>query len=303
MPNITAVGAAQPSWEWEAYFPAVYGVDDLPIDPYAPARHDIIYARGMKPESGNWWQELVHSTHGWAGGGTLSIQADLEQPAGFGRPLGRPALCLDSGAAGDAISTELNVAETVMMDLNEQGTLAAGAPSPSLGRVHWFGCQLQIREAGATPDRETGILMTPFRTVNRQAWITHAVGINNRGGWGFVGDGAGGWLAGSYGRTASPDIIQEWALPANNVTELNTFEFVTVARGQNRQAYTELWFNGARIMQETFASGTVLAPGAVVEEEARVMPVWRNEGDQGFFLTGGWVRMGRFLRDGTELTG
>ena len=303
MPNITAVGAAQPAYDMVFHFPDPNS-DELPL-PINWTTNDANYqaSRGQRYQAKNECGELYAAAHGFGGGGGTRIWSDLSNAGTEG--VGFPTFVMESQAAGGGVSVDLFGCRA-QGDYGNVAGLGAGASWPSFYRVHHLTLNLLFRDAGGLgpPTRDTGVLMMPVNADNEYGWPSNAVGNTNRGGYGFVGDGAGAWQAVSYDRGGVYSLFGSWALPAHNVEEWNTFDFVTVCGGPNRDAYVALYFNGAKVMQETFAAGGLEYPGRNnVQPNEHMMVPYPKAHDQGVLFIGPSVcRWGRFLPDGTELT-
>ena len=303
MPSITAVGAAQPVYDLVCYFP-----DPAPFElplPQAWTYNDANYlnAVGNRIQNKNEFAPFMMSGHGWAGGGTADMVGDIS--GGGTEASGMPLFRIASAGAGDAGSFDLNYCRA-QGDYGNVRPLGAGFSWPSFYRVHHLTLNVTYRDGGGgLPDRETGILMMPGNNDTDYGWPVNAPGGTNRGGYGFVGDGGSGeWILASYDRTGVWSLFNSWALPPHDVTEWNTFDIVTVCQGPNRDAYVAMHFNGAKIMQATFASGVLEYAGRnnLEPDENWIAPQIRANDQAEIFIGPSSCRWGRFLPDGTELT-
>lgn len=178
------------------------------------------------------------------------------------------------------------------------GPLGTGVSFPSHTRVMWVTVTMRLDNVVVNADNGTGFIMQPSFPA-APIWPTEPVGNGNRGGFGIVGDGAGNWTWRSFGRTASPDVLETVALPAHDPTEWHTFDFVLINVGGGRVASAEVSMDGEVVVSRNWTSGTVL--DAMIAADNGIMPSWRAFNQLQLLIGGIHVRLGRFTPAGVEL--
>lgn len=288
MPQTSLVSNTNIIWDEQLTFPQPDTNDNLPASPGNPIQR-FSYNQGHQL-TGTTTQGEITQTNVATGGCGASFRSD----AG-----GMVYYQLGCGGAGRYVAGM--DAMQAQLDIQHAGSiqLAAAAKWPSQFRVMWLSWLMQAFTAN--PDERNGLLMMPT-PVARWGWPDAPVGVNNRGGWGFVGDGAGQYVYRSYDRTGVSSIREQIALPAHVITEWNLFEIVMVAAQGGNAAYTEIYFNQQLIATRNWL-GALLEPYAA--QEYRMMPVLSGGGAGG---AGGTnftclvCRKGRFTRAGVEIT-
>ena len=297
-PMASMVGRSSMDWDQEITFPQPNSDDTLPLGVVV---NDCKYlASGTHQDDRVQFNGLVGSTSATAGG-----LGRYEAAEGGGVAGGIPIYRLAGGAPGDSYRMGLEGAAAILPVSPIPIGLAPGASLPSASRVWYLKALIRQRlDGGANPANEAGLLVVPSNAAG-QNWPTGIVGANNRGGFGFVQDGANNWTYRSFDRTGVGLVRESIALPAHDINLYNQVEWVMVARRPGFQGYVECWFNNTLICTRNW-TGALLEPigGLPVADtmEWRWVPS-AQVANQNAFLFFGVMRRGRFLRDGTEIQG
>lgn len=186
----------------------------------------------------------------------------------------------------------------VAVDPNNVYPLPAGASLFPVLRVWWLRVLLRWHQVAGDPTAGAGVVLMPQNGAVT-GWPGNAVGANNRGGMGIVGDGAGQWVHRSFNRTGINLQRYENALPAHTLAEWNAVDFIIYSqRAGNVNAQFELWWNGSRITTRDW-TGTDLEGMAL--NEWMWVPHVRVD-DQGAILWRCELRAGAYTPDGTEVS-
>lgn len=181
-------------------------------------------------------------------------------------------------------------------DTGSGDPLAAGSSQSPLMKVWWL--KFLMRSPHANPNSFTGVLAMPTNNRNNVGWPLNGVGATNRGGFGFVGDGAGQWQYASFDRSGVGSTFETVALPTHLTTDWNLFELQCVNARPGFPATVTAHFNGALVLTRGWASGLLEDYAA---NEYRFVPVFAG-GDQ---KDGWWksvvIRKGEFTRDGQKV--
>ena len=168
---------------------------------------------------------------------------------------GAPYTRLWSAAAGYSL---LGLdAFSAMLETGQGFDLAAGAEWSTVRRAYWL--KFLIQSATAAPDLRNGLLLMPRYGV-QHAWPGQPLGINNSGGFGIIGDGAGQWQYGSYDRTGPYAVLENVALPAHVLTEWNQVDIVIISERAGLPAEMQFWFNGALQLTRNWVGVDLVAP-------------------------------------------
>ena len=225
----------------------------------------------------------------------FGIVAGLTEDVAFHRGV----ICAQTSVTG-AARQQFSLGAVDCMPVTGIADLTAGVLNPSWRRIFWLSAAIAI-DSG-TLDRNTGLLFIPFGAQQLSTvWPSGAAG--NNGGFGIVGDGAGGWSWGMYSTGASPgNIIEEVALPqVADAEDWNLFEFVVISGATLREASVELRINGATILTRDWVNAPAVPP--YLSTTFVYHPSFRIGTPSGDRLMRGQVewRNGRFLPNGSEL--
>lgn len=185
--------------------------------------------------------------------------------------------------------------------------LPAGFINPELNRVALITVQMLVENIVDNPTDETGfkMLLTNAAGVGSNDPTDGAV-ASQLGGLGFVGDGAGGFIYRTWEQApAYPgNILNTTALPSFVVGEWNTLEIEFIFASGARDGSVQAFLNGAQVASHGFASGDlpVYGTGPGGNPTTGFEPSIRAEGDVWVTLGGFHLRMGRFTRQGLELS-
>lgn len=288
MPIPTIIQNPTQQWDFVSYFPLLDPRDTPPLTP-GLAMQKFVSTTGEHHNavSRNQFGEIARMNSAMAAG--YQLRADAGGPA---------YLQLESAAAGRMI---LGLDDYFATVLTGSGiTLAPGVPLGTYWRNTWLKWLMQCPTG--TPTTRTGLLFCPVLTANNHVWPDLPAGINNTGGFGFIGDGVGQWRYASYNR-AGPLVLREAiALPAHNVLEWNSFEIQIINARPGIPATVEFWFNGGLVAVRNWL-GTDLEDYAV--NEWRFMPVMCGGNPLAagakVNITSVECRKGAYTRDGVPL--
>lgn len=196
-----------------------------------------------------------------------------------------------------------------LIPITDGAGLDVGFANPSWRRVNWFSWMMAMDPA-ATLSPLAGVV---FEAQAGQQTTTHwptGGAANWFGGFGVVGDGAGGWDWTSWGALAT-------GLPPGPVTETvalaaiadpedwNQFEVVIISAAGGRAASLELWVNGVLTLTRDWVSAPALlglVPQAAVDFY-KFSPIAQSDASNTpFWLGDFFYRMGRYTRGGRELS-
>jgi hypothetical protein len=230
-----------------------------------------------------------------AGAGAAQVQA-----------MYKGVLATGVGSAGPGVVQD-SLTGITMMPLTDGTGLDPAYVVPSWRRVNWFSWSMAL-SAGATVNQQTGFLFTAEagpQTVNK--W-PYAPSVAFHGGFGIIGDGAGGWNWQTWslnGGVPPNPIIETVALGPfiTDPEDWNMFELVLVSASGGRNASLELWINDALALTRDWVNAPALpglVPGLGIDF-FRYTPI-AQAFTGGTLWLGDWIyRMGRFTRSGREL--
>lgn len=298
-PQASMVGRASLDWDMEVFWPQPMTDADLNV---AVNQNDTLYVSTANLMRDRTMTRTMVTSQGALGTGSVNYTAGAEAGVPGGLPVAR-FLC----AAGPPDRSYIGLGGMrAILDTTGAVAMALGAAWPSLQRVWWLRALIRHRDdGGGPPTNESGMLVMPSDSI-QTPWPANAVGPINRGGFGFVGDGAGQWQYASYDRTGIFLLREAVALPVHTLDTFNMVEWVMVGARPGFNAYIEFWFNNTLIVTRNWLGGMLEPIGgalAVNINEWHWVPHIRQQGIGGMFVTGVVNRQGRFLRDGTELQG
>ena len=254
-PLSTLVSAAGLTWDFVGFYPYLNPVDASPVNGWGlpGGRYAIGTGRGIDQ---NDYACPDMSMVNQAMGGDRELVSLAGGPA---------FLRLWANAAGysmlglDAFSAQI--------DTGTSFNLAAGAEWSSWTRAYWLKFLIQCPDA--TPDGRNGVFMIP-RNNDVPAWPDRNIGVNQSGGFGIYGDGAGQWTYGSFDRTGPWSAREIVALPAHVLTEWNQVDIVMIGERVGQPAEMQFWFNGALQLTRNWLGADLEPP---VANEWRWVPV------------------------------
>lgn len=288
-------------WDQEIFYPVPRSNDNLGVGMVV---NDTRYlSKGITSYASNEDNRLISSLS-VIGTGTAVYTAN---PSG-GLVSGYPQLRIRAAAAApDNVIVGLEGMSAYLATLTpDPNPLALGARFSSMNRSYWFKANLRYVDDGlGFAGNDQGILIMPG-DAPQHGWPTQPVGGTNRGGFGIVGDGAGQWVYRSFDRTGAPLIRETIVLPVHIMNEIHTVEWLFVGTRPGAPAYIEFWFNNVLIATRNW-TGVLLEPiggaAAGFVDEWRWTPHLMNTGLARIYVSQCVARYGRFLRDGTEITG
>lgn len=195
-----------------------------------------------------------------------------------------------------------------LMPVTDATGLDAAYLTPSWRRVNWFSWSMAT-SAGAALTVQSGIVFDKQANVPVVNRWPYAPAPGFGGGFGIIGDGAGGWQYQSWeidtGVPPNP-ILETVALGAfiTDPEDWNTYEFVLISAAGGRNASLELWINDALVLTRAWgAPGVLEVLGPFAGSDFfRYTPVVQAGPGGGTLWFGDWThRMGRFTRGGREL--
>lgn len=285
MPIPTIVSAPTIKWDYEFFCLYPRDADGFPINP-GPGWTRMLQSSGNAYETTTVVAESV-STHSsqagnisWQGGGIPFASMGAVGAGGLGNFHG---ISFD-GARG-------------FCDTGSLGALPAGASRTSLYKGYWL--RVLMRSSTATPNNKNGLVICPTNNTNQTAWPALAlIGIFNRGGVSFIGDGAGQWVYRSWDSAAPGTIRETVALPAHNVQDWNQFEFFFKGQSPGVAASVEIVFNNVLI-------GTRNWLGVLLEDYGAndwcMCPYFFGGDANNVEISGIHARLGAFDRHGVPL--
>jgi len=298
-PMASMVGRAVLDWDQEIYFPRPKSSDVLTV---GMAVNNARYLQSGY-YAGDIAQTDVMVSVTAAAGGSAVYDPFYAGPL---VPGGNPVMRVHGGAPGDSIYVGLGGIAAVLPITPLGPGIAAGASYPSLSRVWWLKTLINLYpDGGANPANEIGLLVVPTNGGIPHSWPTQIPGVNNRGGFGIVQDGAGNWIYRSFDRTAAGLVRESLVLPAHNPNDWNQAEWVMVARRPGFPAYLEFWFNSTLVCTRNWGGGLLEPIGGDPVADIREWQ-WMPSThllNANVFMFQGVMRAGRFLRDGTEIQG
>lgn len=286
MPLPTLVQNLPPLWDYVVTYPTIDGDETAP---YALATN-----RGEYLQMGS--IERV--------AGAVSISQELQAAAGGGTT--RVVTQVGGANVGFAFIEKAGTGNWQRNDVagmrcvtatDPAVTLPAGASLPSARRVWILQCLIRWLTVGGPPDNLSGIIIQPDLGTAIHGWPTEPVGINNRGGFGIVGDGAGQWVHNSYDRSGVALIRYTDVLPVHTLTDWNLVEFQIIGNRPGIPATLEVWWNGDLVTTRNWTGADLELCQA---QEWRFTP-WLGEGATGTSMFSLHMRRGRFTRTGIEI--
>jgi len=183
----------------------------------------------------------------------------------------------------------------------EAASLAAGVTLPSFERV--YSLKLYLFTEDAATAATTRLLLVPF--INSGGSIpnrpSNLVGVNNTGGFGIAGNGAGQWQYVSYDRSGVNLLREAVALPVHNQAQINCFEAIRINARSGADASWIFRWNGEDFLTRDYTAALLEPPIAgewgytpMVEATSAIQqtPNYRIN-----------CKYGRFLPTGVEVTG
>lgn len=249
MPLATIVTAPGMTWDYVGYYPYPRTDDTIPMG-WAGAQGRYMIGTG---------NVVRENEYRW------SNMATINQSLGAGNwqvrcPTGGIPYCSFYGAAAGFQRWGLD-AFSAFLDNGTGFALAAGAEFANVQKVHWT--RFLIQSPTAAPEPRNGLLITPTNN-GVAAWPDNAPGVNNRGGFGITGDGAGQWQYASYNRAGAFGVREVVALPVHVLTDWNMVDIVMIGERVGQAAEVQFWFNGALILTRNWL-GALLEPQAANE--------------------------------------
>ncbi len=256
MPTSTIVQNAGIVWDYVGFYPNLNPIDASPLNGWGlPGGRFAIGTGGRGVDQNNYALDDMSMINAALGG-----DREIVSLAG-----GPAFLRLWANAAGysvlglDAFSAQI--------DVGTGFNLAAGAEWSTRIRAYWLKFLIQCPDA--TPDGRNGLFMIP-RNQDIQAWPGRPFGVQNSGGFGIYGDGAGQWTYGSFDRTGPWSAREIVALPAHVLTEWNQVDIVMISERVGQNAEMQFWFNGVLLLTRNWL-GALLEPP--VANEWRGAPI------------------------------
>lgn len=288
MPIPTIVQNPSQQWDYVSFFPFLDPRDNLPASP-ALAFQRFLSSRGEYHNSSSRTQfgEIGRMNNSAAAGWAFRANAG-----------GPPYLQLESAGAGRQILGLDDYFAAV--DTGSGIVTATGAQLGTYYRNTWLKWLMQCPTG--TPTVRTGILFCPVLQSNNHVWPDLPAGVNNTGGFGFVGDGIGQWRYASYNRVGALVLREAIALPAHNVAEWNSFEIQVINARPGIPATIEAWFNGSLVAVRNWLGADL---EDYVANEWRFMPVMCGgnplAAGAAVNITSVECRKGAYTRDGVPL--
>lgn len=206
--------------------------------------------------------------------------------------------------------------EGISMMPNTAGTFGPGYINPSWRRVQRFMWTLAL-QAGSVPDEQSGVLFVLLASgafLSTDNWPL-APSVQFGGGFGITGNSSGSWQWQSFDGTAPPNPVTETvdlAAFINDPEAWNTFELQIISASGGRAAVCELYVNDVLAISRNWVDNP--APNGLVDyglaaaiENYKFVPIVQvavsDGGGINSVFMGDWTfSMGRFLRDGREIT-
>lgn len=144
-----------------------------------------------------------------------------------------------------------------IMPTTDITNLADGWSNPSWRRVFWV--TLSIAIDNGVLDDDDGFLFIPLDRAAPATDTWPTAGANN-GGFGIVGDGAGGLSFASYTTGAFPGNRKEIVSLStiSDASDFNLLDFVFISGAPGREAQFALNVNGSQFLTRSWVTGTTL---------------------------------------------